>query len=620
MARHRTVGVLGDDRQTGLGGGRQIEPGSVPRRKWRRAEPSDSRAARPSTTDRPPLPGAPAATDSASSGKGWMVGGVDIGLYIYTSIEADIDPCAWQELWDESLAVLRSFPLPLVRLSWQNRRGIDILGLSTELQADTDDRSVWRIDGDLLSRRRMETFDLSRDWQRYRPEQVAGAPLTWSNPKDPWAGVSGGIELFGNKTQGRPAHFAILAVAHLIEHRFPGRSFVSGDLTPDGCEWVRSWLAKTIDEPVRPLLCLDAQALWTRLGTHCATASERMHRFESLFCGGRYEAMRTLWQQAEQPDFVAHQGARIASYGSMSCRGSVERMRHMMALSRDLALVIAVARAARSHCQETPSDGYDLTQLLEMLCGQGITAPPALREICDQIRRFDRAQHAHQTIHERISSLLMDMVWALPEWPVQIDGNELLEAFCAHEPEQRSTFAAIIAAADRRHADQLSELELHRAAMEQVLNQAAPEAAADVVAEPLDWLRQEAERQAPARSACLEFARHFSAEIREHSAHGPGGTSLFEHGQDRDTVLQLLCEACRQQSILLTAEEWHHIETGADAETLTLLAILAQLPVPSDDLRLLRDILLATPALWPHLRDHDAPPAEPGHGRSTLPS
>ncbi len=94
----------------------------------------------------------------------------------------------------------------------------------------------WETCGDLGSKKFAETFILYSDIKMYRD----AAPST-NNETDILMNSESSVVVFDSKTQGYPYHLYILAIAMLIESRFPKFASVSGDIDYLQCIKAKEW-------------------------------------------------------------------------------------------------------------------------------------------------------------------------------------------------------------------------------------------------------------------------------------------------------------------------------------------------------------------------------------------
>lgn len=181
--------------------------------------------------------------------------GIHLGLrYRPDGIEAS----AWARAYDESVALLRAWPRGLLRLEQRPFGGRKVLAYSKEIEEGQGDDRSWKVEGDAASLRSAETFQLSRRRRRSTSVDVEGEILVELLREQ-------AATAFYAKTQGEPHHVAILAVALLFEHRFPGAAIATGDLDAKRGEEAAAFAEAVIGEPVAPPILLDRERIAARL-------------------------------------------------------------------------------------------------------------------------------------------------------------------------------------------------------------------------------------------------------------------------------------------------------------------------------------------------------------------
>lgn len=116
----------------------------------------------------------------------------------------------------------------------------------------------------------MEEFYLFRRKPRCRDTDKPdnGADILFADwyPEDLDLPVPTGTqEIWGSKTQGRPGHIPLLAVACLFADRFPEDVTISGDITAGQC-WAAVRLAnQSLEHPIQTPVTCRAEALAQRL-------------------------------------------------------------------------------------------------------------------------------------------------------------------------------------------------------------------------------------------------------------------------------------------------------------------------------------------------------------------
>jgi len=159
-----------------------------------------------------------------------------MGVAICLAIRPEaIDAHAWKDFYARARTLLTNHPDGLVSLRCETLGDTRRRVYSRALEHNTRDPALrqLRVCGDVTSRRTAETFCLFEDIANYR---VGGAVGRSSDLPPLVLDAEGGVQVFAEKTQGRPYHFPVLSVALLAEALFPGHALVSGDIDPGQCE------------------------------------------------------------------------------------------------------------------------------------------------------------------------------------------------------------------------------------------------------------------------------------------------------------------------------------------------------------------------------------------------
>ncbi len=186
------------------------------------------------------------------------------------SIHCIVDPSSisrstWQRVYDETVTVLHNWPDPPIRPRYREIAGIELVVYSLDVVAPDG----WHIIGDANSRLTAESIELPRvlgvDDPRDPSTDIVLRVLATQSPPYDDAGLHW---LLGNKTQNKPFHSLVLAIAMLIEHRLPHAALVGGDFTPEQAEEAQTHLEAILGEPIPLPLAADLPRLRARLQPH----------------------------------------------------------------------------------------------------------------------------------------------------------------------------------------------------------------------------------------------------------------------------------------------------------------------------------------------------------------
>jgi hypothetical protein len=210
-----------------------------------------------------------------------------MGVCIHTVVDPKaISRSAWRRVCDETVTVLRGWPDPPIRPRSREIAGVEVVVYSRDVVAPDG----WHICGDANSRLLAESIELPRslgvDSPRDPPTDLLLRVLATQEPPYEQKGLRW---LLGNKTQGKPFHWLVLAIAMLIEHRLPHAALAGGDFTPEQAREAQSQLRAILGEAIPLPLCARPKRLRTRLRPHLR-GHALDEALETLSCQGMLAA------------------------------------------------------------------------------------------------------------------------------------------------------------------------------------------------------------------------------------------------------------------------------------------------------------------------------------------
>jgi len=180
----------------------------------------------------------------------------DMGLFIHLFVNShNISTEQWQSVYDESLVLLQHFPAKLSRFDTEIINGQERYHYTTELiMCEGTPNEKWQVSGDMVSDKHAESFSLARHLDACYAKEDARDVL-WVRD-DALHYIGGyGYDLFDHKTQGYPYHCAILAVGILVESRFSGNAYVTGDINTEQAEMMTAWCNAILKKMVKKPVC-----------------------------------------------------------------------------------------------------------------------------------------------------------------------------------------------------------------------------------------------------------------------------------------------------------------------------------------------------------------------------
>lgn len=194
-----------------------------------------------------------------------------MGVCIHTIVDSkSISRTDWQRVYDETVTVLRRWPDPPIRPRYRELAGIELVVYSRDVVAPDG----WHICGDANSRLLAESIELPRvlgvESPRQPPSDIVLRALAAQSPPYDRQGLRW---LLDNKTQNKPYHSLVLAVAMLLEHRLPHAALMGGDFTPEQAQDAQARLEAILGETIPLPLAADLRRLRARLQPHLRGAA-----------------------------------------------------------------------------------------------------------------------------------------------------------------------------------------------------------------------------------------------------------------------------------------------------------------------------------------------------------
>lgn len=302
-----------------------------------------------------------------------------MGLFIRLYFNFNgVEPGQWEKVYDESKMLLERFPLELMRYKTEVKYGLKRGVFTADLVANKGKKDeFWRVDGDMLSRKRAETFMLYKNsYSTARDSNPNDRDVLWA--KDDYLHYieGNGYPLFENKTQGYPYHFAIMAAGILFENRFPGKAYITGDIEPWQVDVVLNWMnqLKLFDLPMLKPVCMDGGRLWKRLDAAYTDKSKMIQRFKTVFCGYEDEMLETMLQYGDTTLIREDFSQEIHRWQSLSQLGAKRLIQQWLNSTRDLDSLIrltCLTPGNENHETGKMEEGK-LEELLKVVCSMFI--------------------------------------------------------------------------------------------------------------------------------------------------------------------------------------------------------------------------------------------------------
>ncbi|MBK9258898.1 MAG: hypothetical protein IPM54_03595 [Polyangiaceae bacterium] len=327
-----------------------------------------------------------------------------MGVHVILDIDPNqIEPGAWAAVYDETLDLLRAWRPRL--LGWGSRTidGCRVQMYTRSIEFGRDANKVhWTVVGDQKTLTTSESQSMYRDIAHYgkaserRPNDV-DILVQAADPKND--DTSGPACVFGNKTQGHPYHFAMLAAAMLVEERFPRAAMVWGDIDKGQAEragrMAKRFLGRELRLPVR----VDAPRLIERLRSHYDDDA-LPDAFARVF-----QDEPGLGEEAVLRAFPGRSGARqwvrsLIGYKSPTVLGVMRSLIAWLNADRD------VAEACQVACFSSEGPRFEPQAFVKALVATWVSVDPSVRR---PVEAFRKPSEEAPSIAYLMGSFFLDM-------------------------------------------------------------------------------------------------------------------------------------------------------------------------------------------------------------------
>lgn len=363
-----------------------------------------------------------------------------MGLFVnlYVNFDAGITQNDWNSIYEESLTLLKMFPVELIRLTSEEIEGHKRYVLSKQISEDIGKNSEnWRISGDLRTFKQAEVFEFFRfEAESHSSENSVNRnrDILFASEDSLHYNDCCGEELFGSKTQGYPYHLAVLAVAILVENRLGEKAFVSGDITMTACKAVTNWMNGILKKPVKLPLAVTGQRLWDRIYPMYGDINNVITRFEALYRGDNITQTEIILKNCKKSDVEKIIKEKIEKYESLDQYGASNIIEQTLAVTQDIKRLIEILFIPKESAK------YTLEDLLELICSKFVTIPLKNREL---LSLFSMDGSKLNTIEDHFSSLFSMFSEKPSDINYFIEQDRLIEIFSSFDPSKKDIFKDI---------------------------------------------------------------------------------------------------------------------------------------------------------------------------------
>jgi hypothetical protein len=480
----------------------------------------------------------------------------------------DIDPrgmeeAAWAAVYEETRALLEAWQPRL--MGWGTRlvEGVRVPMYARALhhEADRSEGAHWSVTGDLDSLHTAERQSIYRDLSHYTrqmdEEDGEAEDIIVAAARPERDDTGGPVRVFGDKTQGCPYHFAMLAAGMLVEERFAGRAMVWGDFDRGQAEEARRLAAPILGRELPLPVRVDSAHLIERLRGHYPE-EELPAAFERLFLEEVAEEFESLLRAFPGEEGSArHWQHMLAQHEVPNALGALRLLMAWLNTGRELR------EACRLACLDPRGPRFPPEAFVDALAETWVAIPRSIREPIDAVRK---PRGAPDTVHSMMGYTMLDMGALGRHLRIYLEPAVLLAELSAAFGEQGPRLAA-------RLQEKSAKLEgLVREVVTGVAHLSAKaEAAGDDYTEFLPALRS-MEDMGPTQRMYVQAVTWKVATVIQGLRADPRAVGLLPSPRE---ARQVLARTLSHNAPVLREDTWDWLLTERDMEVLTWAVALA---------------------------------------------
>lgn len=320
-----------------------------------------------------------------------------MGIYIGIDIIPNkINEDEWKLVFEETLQLIQEYPF--ATLNVDSVDGFKRIVLERTKEQYFEEEGYWKINGDLKSKETGESFTMFSSLNKYSgsKEERLKEEILLYYVED---GRPGAREVFYNKTQGKDYHTYMLAIAALIETRFPKCACVYGDISKkqaqEAVDWANSILEKPIDLPIR----VNPIKLLERLGV-IDLDEKRLEALYELAIGVNEEVDVLVGKRFKMNTVRKYFVKELLEFDSVAQLGA------KLIIIRYLNAGLPLEVLTDICCFDSNGPKFDLFEFTKVICSTWVIVEPEIRENMKLVKRFTDNP---ETMQAQIENMFLDM-------------------------------------------------------------------------------------------------------------------------------------------------------------------------------------------------------------------
>lgn len=421
--------------------------------------------------------------------------------------------------------------------------------------------SKWRL--------KAESFSLYSDINRYKDR---GAYDKEDILEYFFYGGYGARTIFGSKTQGEDYHIYILAIACLIESRFPKYAITFGDINREQAQVAVDWANSILKEPINLPVRVDGVRLMNRLidirnNSSSSENGDMLYAFKDLIItddSGQYgEYIREKFTKAEIIDYFTNE---LKEYTSATMIGAQRLMIDFLNQGNEFEDLCDIC------CINEDRAKYDAIEFAKAIASIRVFIPEDKRKMMDIPKK---PAEKPTTVMEQFMSVFMDMGGGLGRYtnryiPLE-DGLSIIKKKFKEADEMEKIIRESCEDKEKNLLNKLDEI---------ISEKYADRGDTSDIYDNEDYIYNTEmfiywNENSILSEEIGEFLNSLKEFIEKEFRDEDKANGLILESCDKNNLIKFIIEFTRQNGVILTKDAWAWIEEERDLDVLKKISLMA---------------------------------------------
>lgn len=486
--------------------------------------------------------------------------GVYIGLDI---IPNKINKEEWKKVYIESLELIRAYPFAEYILDEYNGEERYVLDIAKEKLKDDNfkESRYWKIYGDLKTKETGEVFNLYYDLSKYEKEYDSkNNDILLSFIGD----AQGEVTVFNSKTQGKDYHIYVLAIACLIESRFPKYACVYGNISKNQAEQAVKWGNSILEKPIYIPIRVDEENLSKRL-KKIAKREELIDSYNQLIISEKkYQLDKWLLRNFSRKEIYSWFIKEFKDYSSIKQYGAQSLMIKFLNSNYPLEDLCEIC------CLIENGPNFNKEEFISAMAQILIFIPKEYREF---MKVFEKPSHIVETVTYQFATIFFNMKYSGRHSeiyiPIEEGYNIIKRKFEDYEKLNKSL--------SKKVEEVSKNLKQHGKVMNEKLNELEIEKIYDEnIIDDCNELMYYNENSIVSEKI-IALLTTFKNIVNKGIESGQKNFKHFMQINDKVKLIEFLIKVTNNMNVVLTRSAWDYIESIDELENLRRLLFVAAL-------------------------------------------